>query len=405
MPPGLADSLAVLPGLFWLLLPIAAASGWWLARYGAQQAEQQRDSESDYVKGLNYLLEDQPDQALEILTRLIETHRETTESQLVLGSLFRRRGETDRAIYIHHGLLTRANLSDMQRQRVLLELGEDYTSAGLLDRAEALFQQLVDLPVRHEYQTAEYHAAALNNLIAIYEQEKDWQQAVVHCDRLERMTGQIRRTEAAQYCCELARSAFDNEQPNTALNHLREALRRNSACTRANLLLASLSMADGDDRAALSALYTIEQQNIQYLHEALAPLTECHDRLDTAQDFLDWLHAAYQHYGFSWLAIHLAQCLARQQGTTAALAFMTRTLEDQPSFTGLRTWLELHCRDQPQSDRAILFQASRRLLDGSARYRCTQCGFTSKTLHWQCPSCKRWETVHPLSDLICRIQP
>lgn len=404
MPPDLIDSLAILPSLFWLLLPIAAASGWWLARHGTQQHDPQQHTESDYVKGLNYLLDDQPDQALEILTRLTETHGETIESQLVLGCLFRRRGETDRAIYIHHGLLTRATLSDLQRQRVLLELGEDYARAGLLDRAEALYQTLLEFPL-HEYPSTEYHAAALNTLITIYVQEKDWEQAVAHCDRLERMTGQILRTEAAQYCCELARTACDHHQPDQALVHLREALRRNPACARANLMLASLAMARGDDHAALQALYAIEHQNIQYLHEALAPLTQCHDRTATSRDFLDWLQAAHERYGFSWLAIHLAQYLAREQGTAAALAFMSRTLENHPSFMGLRTWLDLHCREQLQPDLEILFQASRRLLNGSAQYRCTQCGFTSKTLHWQCPSCKRWETVYPLSDLICRIQP
>ena len=407
MPPGLADSLAVLPGLFWLLLPIAAASGWWLARHASHQEEPQDDSQSNYVKGLNYLLADQPDQALEILTQLTDAHREAVDSQLVLGRLFRRRGETDRAIYVHHNLLNRPDLNHVQRQQALLELGEDYTCAGLLDRAEELFQQLLDSPVEHEYQTAEYHVTALHKLIAVYEQGKDWQQAIAHCDRLERMTGQVYRTQAAQYCCELAQTAYTHQQPDSALHYLDQALRRNAHCTRANLLRARLATDQGDDHTALQSLYAIEWQNPLLLHEALAALTECHMRLGTSQVLLNWLQGAYERYGLSWLATHLAQQLARERGSTAALNFMSEVLNDQPSFIGLRTWLELYSPEPLITDdiAPLLLQASRRLLDANARYRCNQCGFTSKVLHWQCPSCKRWETLYPLSDLTCRTPP
>lgn len=402
MPLGLADSLAVLPGLFWLLLPIAAASGWWLARHASHQPDREHTDPSNYVKGLNYLLDDQTDQALEVLTRLTDAHRETIDSQLILGNLLRRRGETDRAIYVHHSLLNRANLNDAQRQRALLELGEDYTAAGLLDRAEELFQRLLDLPVQQDYQRVEYQALALHKLIRVYEQGKEWPQALAHCDRLEQTTGQIRRTEAAQYCCELAQQAYRHQQLDTAMQHLNRAVQRNTACTRAYLLQAQVAIDQSADHTALTYLYAVEHHNPLRLYEALDALTACHERTATPQVFIDWLYGAYERYGFSWLAVHLARYLAAQQDTATALDFITQVLDTQPSFVVLRTWLEL--REPPVNDDITprLLRVSQQLLDATACYQCNQCGFTSKVLHWQCPSCTRWETLYPLPDLTCR---
>jgi len=155
--------------LLWLLLPVAAASGWWVARHTelVSQARKKSSLTSDYFKGLNYLVNEQPDKAIEVFIRVVEVDSETIETHLALGSLFRRRGEVDRAIRIHQNLIARPSLNREQRTQALLELGQDYMNAGLLDRAESLFLELVELDA--------HTVRALQLLADIYEQEKDWQ--------------------------------------------------------------------------------------------------------------------------------------------------------------------------------------------------------------------------------------
>ncbi|MDX1606363.1 MAG: lipopolysaccharide assembly protein LapB [Candidatus Competibacterales bacterium] len=389
----------MLPALFWLLLPVAAASGWWLAWRQARRDSEAAADRNAYFLSLNYLLDDRPDQALEVFEHMASGDRDTVETQLMLGNLFRRRGEVDRAIHTHHALLTRNPLTPEQRQRVLLELAEDYTRAGLLDRAENLYLHLVEGPAQPDTL-----AAALNRLIGIYEQEKDWRQAITHCDLLERRTGQVRKIEAAQYCCELTQQALDQQEPEVAQSCLQEALQRNAACARANLLRARLALAADDRAGAIEALIAVEHQVPRLLSEVLAPLAECFEALNRMPDFLDWLHAVHERHRYGWLAASLAHHLARWQGIPQALDFLDRVLARQPSFIGLRTLLELELEREPQDGGHLstLFRAGRRMLDGAARYRCGQCGLVSTTLMWQCPSCKHWETIAPLPDLICR---
>ncbi len=185
--------------LLWLLLPVAAASGWWAAKREPVREREPPPGGTEYFQGLNYLLNDKPDKAIEVLSRLAEVDRDTAETQMTLGSLFRRRGEVDRAIRIHSNLIAKMALTHQQRNHAVLELGEDYLRAGLFDRAESLFRELV--------QQTDYTVVALERLVAIYEREKDWQQAIVYCERLEHMTGRSLKEQIANYYCELAEVA------------------------------------------------------------------------------------------------------------------------------------------------------------------------------------------------------
>ena len=206
--------------LLWLLLPIAAASGWWAARRSSMGRGHAAVHNADYFKGLNYLIDDQPDQAIEVFTRMADVDRDTAEIHLALGNLFRRRGEVDRAIYIHGSLIARTHLTTDQRQRAMLELGEDYLRAGLFDRAEELFQKLLDQP--------DHTALALSRLIYIFQQEKDWRQAIAYSDRLERISGESKRRQTAHFCCELAEEANARHQADEARTWLLDALARHS---------------------------------------------------------------------------------------------------------------------------------------------------------------------------------
>jgi len=204
--------------LLWLLLPVAALSGWYLGQRRADPGRdggRERGLRSDYFKGINYLLNEQPDKAIEVFIKVLEVDQETVETHLALGNLYRRRGEVDRAIRIHQNLVARNTLSPEQRYEALLELGQDYLSAGLLDRAENLFKELAE--------ASHYRVQALRQLIDIYEQEKDWDQAISCARQLERATGNQLGPVIAHYQCEQAEQLRERKEYKSALKLLGKA--------------------------------------------------------------------------------------------------------------------------------------------------------------------------------------
>lgn len=379
--------------LLWLLLPLAAASGWWTARRSAQNQEHTAGRNADYFKGLNYLIDDQADLAIDVFTRLADVDRDTAEIHLALGNLFRRRGEVDRAIYIHSGLITRNQLTDAQRWRAMLELGEDYLRAGLFDRAEELFQQLLEQP--------DYTVLALARLIHIFQQEKDWRKAIAHADRFERISSASTRQQTAHFCCELAEEAGAREAPEVQA-WLHDALTRDPNCARANLLLGRAAMRCGDYHAAISALQAVERQDRGYFPEVIEPLSECYKALNRLAEWIIYLREVQARDHGGRITDALAEWLLRQEGEEAALRFLEEELLQYPTLLGMRRLVSIKLsRGQGAShaDLRALHQISTQMLHGAARYRCEHCGFTVKALHWCCPSCLRWGSIKPLPDL------
>ncbi|MDQ2693802.1 MAG: lipopolysaccharide assembly protein LapB [Pseudomonadota bacterium] len=386
--------------LFWLLLPVAAASGWWAARREYEAREDGQAGSAEYFKGLNYLLDDKPDQAIDIFTRLVSVDRDTAETHLTLGNLFRRRGEVDRAIHIHRNLIARPTLSAGQRRRAMQELGEDYLRAGLFDRAEQLFQELAGQPG--------HTAAALARLIDIYEREQDWKQALACADRLHRHNGELRSAPAAHYCCELAEQALHRDAAAEAGAWLDEALARDPCCARASILRGRLAMAGGDHPAAIAALQAVERQDAGYLPEVLDPLAQCYAALDRQGELLAYLRRLHGRQPSGRLTAALAQWLAREESEDAALAFLEAELRQHPTVLGLRCYIDLKRRrtaGAAPTDLDALYRISQHLLERSPPYRCGNCGFVARTLHWRCFGCKSWNSVRPLPDLECRAGP
>lgn len=386
--------------LLWLLLPVAAASGWWVARReyaGRRNRSTARNSE--YFKGLNYLIEDKPDQAIEVFTRMAGVDRSTAEIHLTLGNLFRRRGEVDRAIHLHGNLIARPTLTVDQRRRALFELGEDYLRAGLFDRAEELFRELLEQP------QSDHTEAALSRLIHIFQQEKDWRQAIAYCDRLEGIGGASRRRETAHFCCELAEEAQHRQQNNEAKTWLLDALARDPHCARANLLLGHLAMEAGDYRAAIATFQAVERQDRGYLPEAVAPLGQCYEALDQHDEWGAYLGGVQQRDHGGRLTDALADWLLRRQGEEAALRFLERELQQYPTLLGLRRWVEIQLArgvGAEHTDLRALHCVSTQMLNDAARYRCANCGFVVKSLRWCCPSCQQWNTIKPMLDLVMK---
>ncbi len=379
--------------LLFLLLPVAALSGWLLARRSIARTSGARVSElsSSYFRGLNYLLNEQPDKAIEVFVHLAEVNRDTVETHLALGNLFRRRGEVDRAIRVHQNLIARPNLTDEMKTVALLELGEDYMRAGLLDRAETLFSDLVAMKA---------HApSALKHLIAIYQHERDWDKAIDHARRLEEMTGESQGTIIAHFHCELAEQARQQRRYEDAHAYIGLAHACDPQGVRASLVEGQTLADQGRYPEAIEAFERVARQDVDFVPEILPPLLDCYARSQQMERAEHFLLDILDRYQGTSPVIALAKLYASTRGEHAAIDFLTRQLRQRPSVRGLMALISatLHkSSGEARENLLILQDLTRKLVEGQAMYRCSRCGFGAKAHHWQCPSCKTWGSVRPI---------
>ncbi len=380
--------------LLWLLLPIAAASGWLAARRSEQRTEKPPAGRSpDYFRGLNYLLNEQPDKAIDVFVKMLEVDSETVETHLALGNLFRRRGEVDRAIRIHQNLIARPTLNRDQRAQALLELGQDYMRAGLFDRAESLFNELCEMKM--------YQEQALENLRIIYQQEKEWERCLQVARELERLTGEPLRTERAHYYCELAEEARAKKDFSALAALLKKAHGSDENCVRATILQGQMEVAERACKAAIKTFKRVERQDPAYLSEVLPMLLECYKE-GGRQELKDYLRQLYERNQGIAPALALVDLVQGEEGDAAALRFLTDYLQQHPDLEGLDRLIRLSLKgvDAAAADTlGILQQLVTKLIEGRPAYQCSQCGFTAKTLHWQCPGCKSWSSIKPVQGL------
>ncbi|QKT04788.1 lipopolysaccharide assembly protein LapB [Ectothiorhodospiraceae bacterium 2226] len=379
--------------LLFLLLPAAAYTGWRVGRRGGGTDARRADGlTAAYYQGLNYLLDEQPDKAIEVFVNMIEVDRDTVEMHLALGSLFRRRGEVDRAIRVHQNLIARPTLAKAQREQALHELGEDYMRAGLFDRAEALFTELA--------RSTKYRDRALRQLSCIYQQEKDWHQAIDATSRLEQLTGQRElRAEIAHFYCELAEQARQENEPKEALRLLRRALATDGSCVRATLLEAELALAEGNCKGAFGALRRVEQQDPHYLPEAVEPLMQCAQPPQSSKEVRQYLLGLLERQKSVSVLLAAAELVRETRGQEEAAALIAHHLRGRPSVRGIHRLIELHLQAEARDDLKMLRDVTTRLLAEKPVYRCQRCGFNGKALHWLCPGCKSWGTVKPIQGL------
>jgi lipopolysaccharide biosynthesis regulator YciM len=383
--------------LLYVLLPIAAFSGWWVGRRATDKsAESGRAAfSSDYFTGLNYLLNEQPDKAIDVFVKMLEVDSDTVETHLALGNLFRRRGEGDRAIRIHQNLIARPTLSKSQRALALFELGQDYLRAGLLGRAEALFTELLT--------QGEYRVEACERLLDIYQQEKDWDKAVDVARRIENLSGRRMHTLIAHFYCELGDVYWASGDARAALKMVRRALSHDRQCVRASLLQAAIEQAGDHCRAAIRTLQQVEKQDADYVPEVVGPLVACYRtqaRYEVAERYLNYL--LNTHGGITPL-LALADLLREREGEQAASERIVAFLRERPSVRGLDRLIELQLESSTgvaRENLQILQELTRRLLDEKAAYRCRQCGFKAKSLKWHCPSCREWASIRPIAGVI-----
>ena len=379
-----------------LLLPVAFVSGWYSARKnGAAPSGNGVDAiRSDYYQGINYLLNEQQDKAIEAFIRVLEVDSETVDTHLALGNLYRRRGEVDRAIRIHQNLIARTNLSRSQHHEALYELGKDYLSAGLLDRAENLYIELVD--------AGAHKVSALRHLIDIYEQERDWEKAVQTARDLERVTGMSAGERIAHYHCEQAERAMERGEHERVLQLVSEALAADKGCVRASLLEGDMRARRGELEAAITAYGRVERQDADYVSEVVERLSRCYRELGRDDELVSQMDGLMARNGGTSTTLTMADLKREREGTAAALEFMASELQKRASIRGLDRLLQLElaqCGEEETRHLRILKVLTGALLADRAIYKCRQCGFPAKSLHWQCPGCKHWSSIKPIQGV------
>ena len=377
--------------LWWLFgFALFFALGWLAARIDIKHLLlESRQMPLSYFRGLNFLLNEQPDKAIEAFIEVVKVDPKTVELHFALGSLFRRRGETERAIRMHRNLLERSDLAQDQRLLAMAELGQDYLKAGLLDRAEDVFVKLKD---------SLHRATAMKFLLEIYQQEKDWLKAIGVAEELEQDSGESWSKEIANFYCELAASEATHSRPEEAKRYLGEALGKHRKCVRANIVLGDIAAAAGDHPVAIEAWKSIEQQNPAYLSLVAQRLVESHRALGKPEEGLTLVRGYLASFPSLDLLDVAFQSALEVQGTEAAYKLVKDELRRNQTLLGLDKLLEAQALVAPVERRRdielvrnLVHSQTRRL----ARYRCETCGFKARQFYWHCPACGGWETYPP----------
>lgn len=374
-----------------LLLPLAATCGWYTGMINASRVRYRKSNgrfARDYFVGLNFLLNEQPDKAVDVFTRLVEVDSETIETHLALGNLFRRRGEVGRAIRIHQNIIARPQLTKGERQQALLALGHDYLRAGVLDRAERLFQEVA--------LTGEYTSRAQRLLIDIYQQQKNWQKAIETAQQLSAQTKESVATPLAHYYCEMATIALQESRLADVRQHIKLALKSDPKCVRANLILGEMEQKLDQYKSAIDYYEQIRAQDPDYFIEALTPLIYCYEQMNDLNGLNAYLQETLQFYPRISVSLAIADIIQKTQTKSAAANFITQQLRQRPSLKGLQYLIGLQLAETANSSKEnllILQDLINNLLRNKPIYCCTHCGFKSKILIWLCPSCKQWSTV------------
>jgi lipopolysaccharide assembly protein B len=376
---------------WWLLvLPLFFGLGWAAARIDLRQLlTESRALPRSYFRGLNFLLNEQPDKAIEAFIEVVKVDPETIELHFALGSLFRRRGEVERAIRMHQNLVERPGLAAEQKLAALFELAQDYFKAGLLDRAEEMFLKL---------EATSYAEQALRFLLEIYEQEKEWNKAIGIAGKLETVTGRSHQKEIANFFCELAMSEMMHSRPDGARPHLAQALSHHRQCVRANMLLGDLEFAAKRHEAAIEAWKRIESQSPQYLALVAERIYNAYKRLGKVEEGVNLLRGFLAKYPSLDLLNVVFQGMLETQGNESAYQLARDELRRMPTLLGLDKLLEAQLLEAPLDRRRDL-ELVKELVNEHTRsltmYRCDNCGFRARQYYWHCPACAAWETYSP----------
>ena len=376
---------------WWLLaLPVFFGMGWIAARVDLKSLlSESRALPSSYFRGLNFLLNEQPDRAIESFLQVAKENPQTVELQFALGSLFRRRGEVDRAIRMHQDLVNREDLPPDERRQASFELAQDYFKAGLLEHAEQVLTRMAE---------ADPAADVHSHLLDIYIQEKDWAKAIDAAKKLEVSAKRDYQKEIANYYCELAITEHVHGREEAAQGYLARALDVNRKCVRANMLRGEWLARAGRHEAAIDAWKSIESQDPQYFGLAAEAMVESYKALGRPTEGLALLRGLQHRYPGLDLLNVVYQVTAEQEGDEAAWRLVRDEVRRNPTLVGLDHLIDAELvRATPERRQDL--QLMKDLVHTHARslavYLCGNCGFKARQFFWQCPACGGWETFPP----------
>lgn len=370
-----------------LLIPVFFAVGWAAARVDMRQViHESRALPRSYFQGLNFLLNEQADKAIDSFLEVAKVDSQTVELHFALGNLFRRRGEIERAIRMHQNLIDLPDLDDALRLQALSELGQDYLKVGLLDRAEEIFNKLLGTALEEE---------AKRNLLEIYQLGKEWLKAVEIAREIPDVASQ---RDIAEYYCELAANEIMRSRPDTAGEYLDTAISHNRKCVRASLLRGDLCVQAGDQQGAIAAWQAIEQQDPAYLALVAQRLLEAYRKLERRDEGIALLSGYLERYPSLDLLDVVYQLVLEADGNEAAYRLVRGELQRNPTLLGLEKLMSARLplappevRTDVELAKTIIQGYTRRL----SRYRCDNCGFKARQFYWRCPACGGWETYPP----------
>jgi lipopolysaccharide biosynthesis regulator YciM len=379
----------------WMLLvfPLFFGMGWWAARLDIKDllSESTAVPES-YFQGLNFLLNEQQDKAIEAFIEVVKIDPHTVELHFALGSLFRRRGEVDRALRMHHNLVDRADLDDDKRQQAIFELAQDYLKAGILDRAERLFSEL---------KNTTYAKPALEFLLELFQKEHDWLKAIATAQQLSAKSGVPNCKLVAFFYCELATEEISGGDPVSAREHLQQALKDCRESVRATIMLGDMVSGEGDQAAAIDLWQGVEAQDAQYLPLVAERLLNAYRSLDREAEGIQLLRNYLIKYHSIDMLNVVFDGMLKFESPASAYQLVRDEIERNPTLLGLDKLLEARLLEVPMERRAdiemvkdLVHKRTRNL----AMYHCSNCGFKARKFYWHCPACQAWDSYAPRRD-------
>ena len=389
----------VIRALHFLLLPIAATFGWYVGKRDRGATSQVSNQlRRDYFQGLSYLINEQSDQAVDVFIKLSEVDSDTAEIHLALGHLFRQRGEVDRAIRIHQNLLARPELDKRYHIQALFALGQDYLCAGVLDRAEQIFLELVDIKEGWN----EERQNSLRFLLRIYQQEKAWLKAIEVAKKIAVQTGEATDSIMAQFHCELAEQEAGKGQIAAALGYLHQAISADPNCVRANLIAGRLAYQTKHYAEAIRHYQQVKVQDVHFIPEIINPLCQCYRELGRENELMEYLQECLKDFPNIFLVLTVANYLQRFKSDQTAIEFIAHHVKNDSSLRGLNQLISLYLTGthvSPSEKLTMLQEIIQQLAANKPSYRCGHCGFAAPILSWNCPGCHHWTTTRPVQKI------
>lgn len=383
--------------LLFLLLPVAMAYGWFMGRNSIKQKDQaiKQDLSIKYSTGLNYLLSNQKDKAIDSLLDALKVEDDSVEAHFAMANLFRKRGELDRALKVHEHLVRHGNLPTKDKQQAVFELGKDFLSAGLYDRAETMFNKLLKSP--------DYGLKSLAYLLQIFQSTKDWQQGISHKKLIVKFNDKRLLHTLANFYCEQATSAFEQDKFIEVLELLEQALKLDPNSCRANWLMAKIYENHKQCELACKCYQDIYQQDKQFFPDVIEQMHQCYLHLDASDEFFRFIKKVYDETASSSALIAYLTHVEAKHGKKKAKEFMLSALKRRPTIRGFKHFVKMQKSQTDDADNNtsldLITELISEYLKVKHRYSCRNCGFNSSTHYWSCPSCHEWEQLKPVRGL------